>query len=188
MGSPEIVFQDPGGDTFAHGWSYRCPLQPRSSCIVGEKNGNEIVFYSLDPIRGKGKQLGKIEANASMSSGWNVWPDGSRLAFVGGAATYRGRIEVLTFRCRAWHEVSLEPGWGDLQSIAWTADGKGFFVTSYLPDSLNLLHVTLSGKVKRLLRNAHQQAMIRPLPSPDGKYLAFQAETWDRNVWMLENF
>jgi serine/threonine protein kinase len=30
--------------------------------------------------------------------------------------------------------------------------------------------------------------LINPLPSPDGKHLAFQAETWDSNVWTIENF
>ena len=75
--------------------------------------------------------------------------------------------------------------------IAWIADGKGFFVTSLLPDSelrFNLLYVTVDGKVKPLLRNTVRQWMINPMPSPDGKYLAFQAQTWDSNVWMLEGF
>ena len=66
--------------------------------------------------------------------------------------------------------------------------GNGFFVTSVLPDSFNLLHVTLTGKVKPQLRNAQRQWMINPLPSPNGKYLAFQAEAEDSNVWMLEGF
>jgi hypothetical protein len=57
-----------------------------------------------------------------------------------------------------------------------------------LPDSFDLLHVTLAGKVKLLVRNRHRQWMVNPLPSPDGKYLAFQAQTWDSNVWMLEGF
>ena len=55
------------------------------------------------------------------------------------------------------------------------------------PDSFNLVCTTCAGKVKPLLRNGHRQWMINPLPSPDGKYLAFQAQTWDSNVWMLEN-
>jgi serine/threonine protein kinase len=42
--------------------------------------------------------------------------------------------------------------------------------------------------VKPLIRNGHRQAMGNPLPSPDGKYLAFQAQTWDSKVWMLEDF
>ena len=74
------------------------------------------------------------------------------------------------------------------QSVAWAADGKGFFLTTWLPQSFNLVHVTLSGKVQLLLSNAHRQWMTRPRPSPDGKYLAFQAQTFDTNVWLLENF
>jgi Tol biopolymer transport system component len=75
--------------------------------------------------------------------------------------------------------------------MAWAADGTAFFVTSVLPDAelrFNLLYVTLDGKVKRLLRSTRRQWMINPLPSPNGKYLAFGAQTVDSNVWMLENF
>ena len=114
-------------------------------------------------------------------------PDGSRLALVD-SLKYHGRIEVLTLREHAWHEVAVEPAWGLLQTIAWAADGNGFFVTSWLPDSFNLLHVALKGKVQPLVCNAHRQWMINPLPSPDGKYLAFAAQTVDSNVWMLEGF
>ena len=95
---------------------------------------------------------------------------------------------MLTFRDRAWRDVPVEAAWGHLQSVAWAADGKGFFVTSWSPDSFNLLHVALDGKVSSLLRNGHRQSMWGPLPSPDGRYLAFQAQTTDSNVWMLEGF
>jgi hypothetical protein len=88
----------------------------------------------------------------------------------------------------AWHEVSVEPGFDELQSVAWAADGRGFFVTSWLPDSFDLLYVTPTGQVKPLLRNGHRQWMVNPLPSPDGKYLAYQGQTSDSNVWMLEGF
>src|SRR5215472_1844482 len=97
-------------------------------------------------------------------------------------------VELLTLSDHAWRELSPETGWGDLQTISWTADGKGLFVTSWLPDSYNLVHITLAGKVSPLLRNGHRQWMKSPSPSPDGKYLAFQAETYDSNVWMLEGF
>ena len=71
--------------------------------------------------------------------------------------------------------------------IAWSTDGKGFFVISRLKGSFNLLHVTLAGKVN-LLRSGHRRWMTSPMPSPDGKHLAFQSHTWDSNVWMLEGF
>ncbi len=38
------------------------------------------------------------------------------------------------------------------------------------------------------VRNGHRQWMASPLASPDGKWLAYQAHTWDGNVWMLESF
>jgi Tol biopolymer transport system component len=183
-GSPERVLEEPAGMS----WDYNCPPKPGSSCVLRQEEGKEWAFYSLDPIRGKGEQLGKIESPAGFYGGWNVSPDGSRLAVVRGVVKYKGRIEVLTLSDRAWREVSVEPGWGLLQSIAWAADGNGFFVTSWLPDSFNLLHVKLDGKVKPLLRNGRRQWMFNPLPSPDGKYLAFQAQTYDANVWMLEGF
>jgi hypothetical protein len=101
---------------------------------------------------------------------------------------YQGKIEVLTFRSRAWHEVPGEPGWGKFQSISWTADGSGFFLTSFQPDWFGLLHVSFTGTVSPLFRNPGLPWMRNPVPSPDGKYLAFMANANDVNVWVLENF
>ena len=181
-GSPDTVLEEPA----ATEWDYGCPLKPGSPCVLRQKEGKEFVFYSLDPVRGKGELLGKREVPSVGFIGWNLSPDGSRLALV--ATKYHGEIEMLNLRDRAWHEVSSEPGWGDFQSTAWAADGNSFFVTSWLPDSFNLLHVTLAGKVIPLLRNGRRQWIYHPLPSRDGKYLAFQGQTWDSNVWMLEGF
>ena len=143
----------------------------------------KIVFYPLDPLRGKGGQLARIEA--PKNGGWAcaLSPDGSSLALV----ENKDRIEMLNLLERAWHEVSLA-GWGVLQGIAWSPDGKGFFLTSVLPEAWVLLHVTPAGRVSLLLRNPRSQTLSTPLPSPNGKHLAFQAETYDSNVWMIENF
>ena len=184
-GSPEMVLEEPAGTS----WSYWCPLKPGSGCVLCQQEGKDSVFYSLDAVRGKGEQLGKIQASAfGMFFGFSVSPDGSRLAVVRGEDKYKGRIDVLTFRDHVWHQVAVDPSWGFLQSIAWAADGNGFFVTSNLADSKNLLHVSLNGKVQSLLHYDRRQWMINPAPSPNGKYLAFQAQTWDSNVWMLEGF
>ena len=184
-GSPERVLEEPAGMS----WEYRCPLQPGSQCVLGQHEGKDRVFYSLDPVRGKGEQLGKIEVDPNIFAGWNVSSDGSRLALVGGGEKHKGRIELLNLRDGVWYSVSVERKWGDLQSIAWAPDGNGYFAASWwLPDSFNLLRVTLNGKAKPLLSNANRQWMTGPLPSPDGKYLAFEGHTSDSNVWMLEGF
>jgi len=47
------------------------------------------------------------------------------------------------------------------------------------------IYVTLSGKVRILASNAQTQWLVSPLPSHDGKYLAFQAQSWDNNAAIL---
>ncbi len=118
---------------------------------------------------------------------WDVSPDGSRLALIG-REKHSGRIEVLTFSDSTWQEISPARSFGHPELIAWAADGKGLFVTSWDHDSINLLHVTLAGKVEPLIQNGYRQSVGNLLPSPDGKYLAYQTETTDSNVWMLEGF
>jgi Tol biopolymer transport system component len=181
-GSPEMLLE---GATDTR-WDCWCPQRPGSPCVLSRQEGPDFVFYSLDPARGKGEKLGNIEVSAAEATAWNVAPDGSGLALVDSGKA--GRIRVLMFRDGTWHDVSVEQGWGQLQSISWAANEKNFFVTSRLPNSYNLLHVTFTGKVKPLLQNDRHQYIYNPLPSPDGKYLAFGAQTRDSNVWLLENF
>jgi serine/threonine protein kinase/Tol biopolymer transport system component len=183
-GSPEMVLEEPAGRL----WDYQCPLKWGSPCVLRQSEGNEFAFYSLDPVRGRGEQLGKIPAPPpDWLSGFSVSPDGSRLALVRGSDEYQGRIDVLNFRDRAWHQVPVDTSWGQLQSIAWTVAGNGFFVTSNSTGK-DLLRVKLNGKAQSLLHLDSRQSMTHPLPSPDGKYIAIQAVTWDSNVWMLEGF
>ena len=145
--------------------------------------GNDL--YCLDPMRPKGKPLGNAEVGERMD--WDVSPDGSRLALIG-REKHSGRIELLTFSDSTWREISPERSFGYPELIAWAADGKGLFVTSWNKDSIDLLHLTLTGKVEPLIQNGYRQSVGKLLPSPDGKFLAYQAETTDSNVWMLENF
>ena len=167
-------------------WDYKCPLRPGSPCVLAEKHGNDLDFYSLDPVGGKEKQLGTAEVRSQeCCTYWDVSPDGSRLALIG-REKHKGKIELLTFSDSTWQEISTAFGYP--LTIAWAADGKGLFVNSWDNDSLDLLHVTLDGKAEPLIRNGYRQSMGRLLPSPDGKFLAYQAETTDSNVWMLENF
>jgi eukaryotic-like serine/threonine-protein kinase len=168
--------------------NFWCSSNPKaaSPCVLGLREGEDYVFYSLDPVRGKGRRLGKIDVIGKFM-GWGVSPDGSRLALVD-RDKYGRRIEILTLADGSWREVTLDPGAGNLQSIAWAADGKGFFATAWRPDSYDLLYVTSAGKVKLLLHNGLSRWLHNPLPSPDGKYLSFSAQTWDSNIWMVDNF
>jgi DNA-binding winged helix-turn-helix (wHTH) protein/Tol biopolymer transport system component len=164
-GSPDMVLQESGGalallDYRFYVWDYKCPLRPGSPCVLGEKNGNDLDFYSLDPVRGKGKQLGKAAGVAFQNCCmyWDVSPDGSRLALIG-RANHGGRIEVLTFSENTWQEISPERPFGSPLTIAWAADGKGLFVNFWDKDPpLDLLHITLGGKLERVIQNGYGQS------------------------------
>jgi Tol biopolymer transport system component len=183
-GPVEQVLEMPYGEGFDA--SLRCPFRPGNTCVLEELGGKDrdnMLFYALDPIRGKGNLLSSFQITTPVV-GWALSPDGSQIAVVG----RKDRIEILNLCTRAWRTITVEPGWGDFQSISWDGEGKGFLVTTVLPNSFDLVHVTFLGKVQRILNNGRMRWMFQPLPSPDGRYLAFQAETFDSNVWLLENF
>ncbi|MFZ1134517.1 MAG: hypothetical protein WAN69_06205, partial [Candidatus Korobacteraceae bacterium] len=113
--------------------------------------------------------------------------DGSRLALVD-QEKYGGTIEALTIQDGAWREVSLKPSGERLTSVGWAADGKGFYVTGYGLNSYDLLHVTPAGKTQPLMRTGRRQWFVLPRPSPDGKHLAFDTQTFDSNVWIIDSF
>ena len=172
-GSPELVLQLPSAARF----DYRCPLKA-GACVMSERQGDEVAFYPFDPVRGKGDRiLGKRVLPAGLFS-WDVSPDGSRVAAVD------SQRRVLILSNGNWHELPLEERWGPPGSIAWTADGKGFLVSSATYD---LLYITTAGKVQMLTHNDFSQALENPVPSPDGKRLALQVQTYDFNAWMIEN-
>ena len=164
------------------------PAAP-NPCVLGHREGKDLVFYSLDPVTGTGPRLGKIEIGDPPSGvgSWSLSPDGKRLAFVDGHI-YGHRVELLTLADGTWHQVESEAQGQQFLSITWAADENGFFVGSWTPASWSLLHVTLAGKVHALFRGGRTQIVHNPLASRDGKYVVFEAATADSNVWLIDNF
>jgi serine/threonine protein kinase len=183
-GPAQTVLEEPPGVQ----WSHACGIRLGAGCVLSQLEGTDMVFYLLDPLRGRGPKLGKFPHRVDFTgnTGWGLSPDGSRIAYV----TEHGQIEIMSLRDRSWHEISLGPHWQQLQTVAWAADGKSLFVTCWKPNGSDLLRATLDGKVTLLWHYGHSpwQWATNPLPSPDGKYLAFQSKSLDSNVWMLENF
>jgi DNA-binding winged helix-turn-helix (wHTH) protein/WD40 repeat protein len=172
-GPPELVLQMPASASY----DYRCPLKA-GACVLSERQGFEVRFYPLEPVGGKGDRLLGKRVIAAGASSWDVSPDGSRVALVDSSK----KVQILSDG--SWHEVPLEEGYGAPVAIAWTADGKGFLISSANAD---LLYVTTAGKMRILTHNDSSQDLERLVPSPDGRRLAFQVQTYDFNAWMVEN-
>jgi Tol biopolymer transport system component len=177
----EILFEERDGQRQA---KFKCPTKIGSSCVLGLEQGKDLGFYSLDLVRGKGSQLANVEVDLPRCD-WSLSPDGLRVGLLDGI--HPDRVQILTLANGTRHELTLAATWGRPQTIAWTADGSGFFVTCWLPSSPQLLHINLAGKIHLLLRRGPTQWLFQPVPSPNGKYLAFEARTIDGNIWLIEN-
>ncbi len=75
--------------------------------------------------------------------------------------------------------------WTHLESIAWAADGKALFVTGFESKGSHLLRVSLDGKAQLLYRGG--KYVESPVPSPDGRYLAFSDMSVQSNAWVFQN-
>jgi len=185
-GVAEQVLEAPGSEGFA----WECPSHA-GECIVSRSGAGkgERAFYTLDPARGLGRQIGQIHCCSGpfMSWGWSVSPDGSRLALVD-AGVYPGKIQILTVAKSAWNSLAVEQAMGTLTGIGWDADGTGFFGTSKSGRDWNVVHISAAGKVRLLWSAGPNSFAVEPIVSPDGKYLAFDGFTTDSNVWLVQNF
>jgi Tol biopolymer transport system component len=152
--------------------------------VLAEQTGEQVVFTAFDPINGRKGEVTRARSAQTDRSSWDLSPNGQWIAFATREET-RARIRLLPLAGQAPREISAD-GWIFLESVAWAADGKSLFATSYAPDGSRLLHVSLDGRVRVI----HKVRFFieNPVPSPDGRYLAFGDITPEGNVWFIDNF
>ena len=101
---------------------------------------------------------------------WDLSPDGQWIALGWG-----DRIRLLSLAGRPPRDISVD-GWGWLQCVAWAANGKAVFATAHAPKDPPLLRISLDGEVTLLHKGLFNTE--NPVPSPDGRYLAFGKTRW----------
>jgi len=167
-------------------YSVRCARPPTTLSVLGERKLSHFVFYALDPLRGKGRDLARTAVDLPLDQNhWDVSPDGSRLAVLASGGP-PGRIRILSLSDRSVSDVTVND-WGGFQSMDWSANGQGWYVSSQSATHVNLLYIDLDGHA-RVLRQQPGRFQTWGVPSPDGHYLAFLEWTSASNVWMIENF
>ena len=74
-----------------------------------------------------------------------------------------------------------------LTVIDWSFDGMGLFAgINAANGSAELLHIDLHGNTQSLWTTTY--GFTWGIPSRDGRHLAIEGGTQDRNAWMLEKF
>lgn len=162
---------------------FQVALAPRSECIVSETQGSKTVFYSFDPVQGRGSEIARLEAGLAP---WCLAPDGSALAVLDFRSA-RWRIVILSLSGEPRREVTLDRGdMQGIQNLAWDASGHGWLAVAYFGKSWNLLHIDGQGKSAVLL--PPQMWMYSSAVSADGHRIVFTSNTVEGNAWLLENF
>jgi serine/threonine protein kinase/dipeptidyl aminopeptidase/acylaminoacyl peptidase len=163
-----------------------CAKSPSHLCVIAEptEDGKQMIISAFDPLKGRGAELTRFDLDPNKHPwAFDLSPDGTRIAALRSPA---GPIYILSLRGLATQEIRVK-GWSNLKSLNWTANGKGFFVSTDndVPSGAALLHVDLRGNANVLWA---QYMVISLAPSPDGRYLAFSGTAMDTNLWMIEDF
>jgi hypothetical protein len=164
-----------------------CARSPATLCAIAEQSQDlkQVIFTTLDPLNGRGRKIARFDIDPKGYYAWTLSPDGTRIAVLDKDKA-EAPIHILSLDGKAAREVKVK-GSTSLDSVAWAADGTGFFVSSPVPQGLVLLHVDLRGNSQVLWKKEGSSATYA-IPSPDGRHLAISNGTLDGNIWMMENF
>jgi Tol biopolymer transport system component len=150
-----------------------CVLRRRAEdCTTSQKLGS-LTFYAFDPIKGRGPALARTKGSVS-PNGWSISPDGTTIA-----ALVPGGALILDLRSGAQRIVPIRYP----SEVRWADEGDALYAAGYPID-----RVELGGKTSVLLNRGRSQFLGSVVPSPDGRYLAFAQQSFENNIWLLEDF
>ena len=175
-GRPEQV---PTGGAFDE---FDCPVSSRGTCVLRETIGKQFVYYALDPLQGKGKELGRTDWMPNVLGDWGLSPDSSMVALANHDPAHPGiRMVTLSSPAKSPAMDILVPGYGTILQPTWSPDGRGFYVESKTDIGYCLLYVDRAGHAKVLRETPNP---VWGVPTRDGTKLAFVDQSASRNVWV----
>ncbi len=152
-------------------------------CFLDSFGGPDSVISELDPIKGKGRDLFRIQGKGTYM---DVSPDATAFAWVL-ASGARNRIRIVDSQGRVKREFDAK-GVTNLIALDWAADGKGFFVSNASEaGDASLFYCDLEGNAAQLWRQP-ASFITWGVPSPDGKWIAALGATHDSNAWLMDKF
>jgi eukaryotic-like serine/threonine-protein kinase len=166
-------------------YSYDCAAPPSKTCVLGEVKGKQIVFFLLDTSNGRGPEIAKVDLPSGAGS-WSLSPDGKSIALAKNDDT---GIDIVSMESGTVRTLGLK-SWTNFQFSRWSPDGRRIYVSAFSNSSSWTIFLTdLAGNTKVLNEMPGGQGWVCcPLPSPDGRFLAYTERIFETNVAMLENF
>ena len=165
------------------GWD--CSTSPANLCVIVEKStdGKQYVITAFDPMQGRGGELKSVDTDSSGLHGWELSPDGTRIAVY---STKEKPIHIIFLDGRASRDVTVM-GYKNIGDMKWAADGKSMFVPTSVQRGSVLLRVDFQGNAQVLWKQEGDFGIF-PNPSPNGRHLAIAGWALNSNLWMMEKY
>ncbi|MSO23788.1 MAG: serine/threonine-protein kinase [Acidobacteria bacterium] len=158
-------------------------------CVVAEDVAGKRILTTFDPLKGRGETLPQPD-----------YPDSGR-----GILSPQGQLiekmkqgpEGLHIRVRSLtagsaEEVTFKNLTKKYSFMGWSLNGKAIYICDQSPfeSDFTVLYAGLDGHSQVLWKRGTSPgySFDYPIPSPDGRHLAFTVVTYEMNAWMLENF
>ena len=163
---------------------FDCPKVASALCILGRLDGPTLAFSTLDLESGQEQAVASIEINPAVFYDWALSPDGSLVAVIN-----LDNLRIVSLKGGETRQLLDGDRKIEMEYLAWTADGQGVIVNSIggLLRDFGLLYVGLDGHTEIVWQKENEWP-VTPVPSPDGRYLAYGMMIQDSNAWMIENF
>ncbi len=163
---------------------FRCAIGSGSRCVLRVTiPGACYVFYDLNPITGKGRELARTKWLPGVLGDWDISPDGQEIA-IPNHSSRDARIRLISLqpvpRGPREREVQVA-GITNLSSLTSAADGSGWFVPLDTSVGSRLLYVWRDGRSTSL-----GDIPGWAVPSPDGRRVAFLNQIMAANAWLLD--
>jgi eukaryotic-like serine/threonine-protein kinase len=179
-GSPGPV---PGTENIV---DFRCGLQPGSRCVLRSTENGQFVFYELDPLFGRGRELARTVWSRPLKGDWDISPD-SRFAAVPNHDPQTAIVRVISLDRTgpdAAERVVTFNGLKNLNGLVWAANGEGWYAVERTPLDLVMFYVDAGGAHSWEL--ARSSLVLWAVPSPDGRKIAFPQDTPWSNVYLVK--
>jgi len=156
-------------------------------CVVGEEVEGKQVLTTFDALKGRGGKLpasdypqfgrGILSPQGRVVEKLKSGPDGLSVRV---RSLPKGPVEEFTFKNLT----------GVYEFSGWSLDGKGMYLYTGAPLRGKSVYAGLNGETRVLWKRGSGPGFWfdYPVPSPNGRYLAFTLGTYESNAWMLENF
>lgn len=160
---------------------FRCAQRPGGVCVLAQLRSGQVVFSTFDPAAAGGK-LRDVVSRKLAGFTWDLSPDGTQL-LIAPRNESAAPMEIIPLNGASSSAFNVHD-WAHLIAVAWSADSKSVYASSFSPSGDTVLRVDLQGNATPLFKGGY--AAFNLSPAPDGHALAYTELRPNSNIWSME--